>query len=62
MFSLTVEPDTHQLYRQVLDVDGKVPVNLAENYGALIVPSGGFAQVGFDILFIQRYKPLFSQV
>jgi hypothetical protein len=30
---------------QVLDADGKAPPNLPENYGALIVPSCGFAQV-----------------
>jgi hypothetical protein len=29
----------------VLDADGKAPPNLPENYGALIVPSCGFAQV-----------------
>jgi hypothetical protein len=37
------------LSTQVLDADGMHPRNLPENYGALIVPVSGFAQVGFDV-------------
>jgi hypothetical protein len=52
-FSLVLSVDQRRLSimfcRQVLDEDGNAPTNLADNYGALIVPASGFAQVEFDI-------------
>jgi hypothetical protein len=44
------------LFWQVLDADGKAPLNLPENYGALIVPSCGFAQVGSLLSVFSRAR------
>ena len=47
VFLLPLTTASYRFYRQVYD--GKAPVNLPENYGALIVQSGGFAEVEIDI-------------
>ena len=41
----------------MLDAGGRAPKNLAENYGARIVPACGFAQVEIDI---EVYSPIYA--
>ena len=47
----------------MLDAGGATPPNLQENYGGLIVPAPGFAQVELDIRIKLQAQPyLFTDV